>query len=196
LPDAIAVIGQPITPQEIQYWTTEADFQNVLHVEQLQDLSASDGLSAKPFCIEGIQRSDVGALAYFNTDTGNVSARFGFQIDPVLGLSQRDDKLWICLTGWCDDAPTLDQVNPNDCDVCEDPCTRYARLRCKLDALVCGESKASVSFRDRSVTFNRANMDVLERMVNEARRECEGRGRSFGRRFCIDTSCTYKRPYC
>jgi len=193
--DAIALIGAPITPQEIAGWVTMHDFKNLLHTEFLSGVSASgDDLTADIICVPDVSMIEVCALVIYNAKTGLISPRFGTQI-PAQGLSQDKDGLYLCLEGWCDEAPTLDQINP-DCDMHEDPCKRYYRLSCKYERLSCGEGSVSVSFRDRSKTFNRWDQKALKELVDCAKVECEQKrncGRTNQRRFGVYSPC---RDYC
>lgn len=173
--DCVALLKGPLTVEEIEGWSVPADFRRyVIHHETLKNVSSAAGpYTADPFSVKGVDIKDVEALILFDCDTGIISKR-GIQM-PALGLFQNcADELIVCLTGWCEIAPTLEEIKPK-WDFCEDACERYKRLACKLESLVCDQEKVQVTFRDRTVRFqpkSEYDKELLREWVEDAKAEC------------------------
>lgn len=176
MPTCIALLRGPLDHKQMENWVSTDVFQDhILHVQALvNECSASGELTADAFEIpDDVCPRDIAGLALFDCNTGLVTSR-GFQL-PALGISVLCDQNIICIRGWLDEAPTVAEYQ-SDCSIFDDPCALYKELRCCWYKLAKDQQKVSIDFRDRSIKFqpkSQADMDRLERMVLEAKAECD-----------------------
>lgn len=200
----VALLCGDIHHRAVESWLSADDFEeHLLHVEPLCNVSPVGGsLTADPFAIpEGIDPRAITGLALIDCETGEVS-RYGFQL-PALGVSCLKGQNVLCLRGWCDEAPTVQEYESDCAHLLDDPCALYRELQCCWLRLVKEQEKVSVAFRDRRVQFaprSEADKGRLFQMLQEAKSECEGcasdyRGGSLGHS-CRVTAYRRRRGGC
>ena len=171
--NALSLIAHPITPADISCWRCVADMREVIETTKLAGFCVNGGkYLADEYLIEGLDCRIVSALVLHECAQGPELDNLIMYQAPALGLTQHGDNVLVCMTDWCLDVGTKKAQESTEKKT-ETVCEKYERMRCCLDAWLCGERVMSISMNGRTYSYSQANCEKLERRVRELKAACE-----------------------